>query len=535
MALPLHERAQTAGHTGLADIVRLSDGLFTDILKSDPALMPDRPLAPGEQYRFHFDMTRCIGCRSCEVACNEQNGNPEEIRWRRIGEIEGGSYPDTQRLYLSMGCNHCIEPDCLKGCPVAAYTKDSATGVVLHSTDMCIGCQYCTWNCSFGVPQYNPDRGVVGKCDMCYNRLTDGMEPACVNACPENAIQIEIVNTAAWVADHHAAASPGMPVGAQAISTTRITLPENPTAFLANANANRVVPEHPHWPLVFMTVLMQSVMGALCFIAPSRQPQPVLMTLLFLIVNVALALSTFHLGRPAFAWRALKMWKQSWLSREVLLFSLFTGALSAAVAVHWMLALDLLPTFVQQYLPRVPVALAAKLPALMMLLDWTALALALLGTVASSFIYLIKARPAWNTVHTPIDYIATGLLGGSVLYRVVGVYLPHQPEFLPLAGIVTQITAALWIGNYALRLLRMAQSPVFEQRATVKLLGGALRREVIVAAIAVLAGVLLSIAGMVPGACAVLLFGALVLRYLFFVSVVPLNMALTFLNQESAH
>lgn len=535
MALPLHERAREAGHDGLSDIVRLSDGLFTDTPYADPALMPDRPLAPGEQYRFHFDMTRCIGCRSCEVACNEQNGNPEEIRWRRIGEIEGGTYPDTQRLYLSMGCNHCVEPDCLKGCPVAAYTKDSATGIVLHSTDMCIGCQYCTWNCSFGVPQYNPDRGVVGKCDMCYNRLTDGMEPACVNACPEAAIQIEIVNTAAWVADHEAAESPGMPIGAQAISTTRITLPENPTAFLANANANRVVPEHAHWPLVFMTVLMQTVMGALCFIAPSRQPQPVLMTLLFVIVNVALALSTFHLGRPAFAWRALKMWKRSWLSREVLAFSLFAGALAAATTAHWLLALDLLPIFVQPYLPRVPAALGAVLPVLLPVLNWTALALAVLGTVASSFIYLIRARPAWNTVHTPLDFLLTGLLGGGVLFRVVGLYLPHTPEYLPLAGRVIELTAALWATNFAVRIVRMARSPVFELRATTQLLGGSLRRESAVAALTMLAGVLLSAAGMVPLACAVVLFGALVVRYLFFVSVVPLNMALTFLTQESAH
>ena len=59
--------------------------------KSRPSLIPDRPLEPGEQYRFHFDMTKCIGCRSCEVACNEQNGNPADIRWRRIGEIEGGT------------------------------------------------------------------------------------------------------------------------------------------------------------------------------------------------------------------------------------------------------------------------------------------------------------------------------------------------------------------------------------------------------------------------------------------------------------
>src|SRR5258706_15568272 len=72
-------------------------------------LIPARPLEAGEQYRFHFHMTKCIGCKCCVVACNEQNGNPAALNWRRVGELEGGHYPHTQRYHLSMGCNHCVE------------------------------------------------------------------------------------------------------------------------------------------------------------------------------------------------------------------------------------------------------------------------------------------------------------------------------------------------------------------------------------------------------------------------------------------
>ena len=195
MPLSLHELA----HNDPANsIVRLTENGFEFFPAPTQAevktsLIPTRPLEPGEQYRFHFDMTRCIGCRSCEVACNEQNNTPPDQRWRRIGEIEGGTYPNTERFYLSMGCNHCLSAECIKGCPVDAYTKDPVTGIVLHSADACIGCQYCVWNCSYSVPQFNPERGIVGKCDMCHGRLTDGLEPACVNACPEAAIEIEIV------------------------------------------------------------------------------------------------------------------------------------------------------------------------------------------------------------------------------------------------------------------------------------------------------------------------------------------------------
>src|SRR5579862_940801 len=102
----------------------------SDLLQVRPQqpLIPLRSLEPGEQYGFHFDMTKCIGCKCCVVACNEQNGNPAAINWRRVGEIEGGHYPNTWRHYLSMGCNQCIEPSCLTGCPVEAYTKNGISG-----------------------------------------------------------------------------------------------------------------------------------------------------------------------------------------------------------------------------------------------------------------------------------------------------------------------------------------------------------------------------------------------------------------------
>src|SRR5687768_10823360 len=105
----------------------------------DSERMPTRVPGPGEQYRFHFDMKKCIGCKCCVVACNEQNGNPASINWRRVGELEGGFFPHAVKNYLSMGCNHCLEPTCLAGCPVDAYSKDPVTGIVHHSADTCIG------------------------------------------------------------------------------------------------------------------------------------------------------------------------------------------------------------------------------------------------------------------------------------------------------------------------------------------------------------------------------------------------------------
>src|SRR3954467_3795917 len=259
MPLPLHELAYSDSHSR---IVRLTENGL-EVSPPMPAevktsLIPERELLSGEQYRFHFDMTKCIGCRSCEVSCNEQNGNPADIRWRRVGEIEGGTWPDTARHYLSMGCNHCLTADCIRGCPVDAYTKDPITGIVLHSADACIGCQYCIWNCPYSVPQFNPERGVVGKCDMCHGRLTEGQQPACAFACPEDAIRIETVRTAEWREEYRSGANaPGMPSADDSLSTTRITLPARMPRDVRKVDQYRLQTEQPHWPLIVMTVLTQ--------------------------------------------------------------------------------------------------------------------------------------------------------------------------------------------------------------------------------------------------------------------------------------
>src|SRR5688572_17905276 len=129
LPLPLLERATEDGTT-FALTRRSSSGARMLPVIADR--MPSRVPGPGEQYRFHFDMRKCIGCKCCVVACNEQNGNPADINWRRVGEIEGGFYPHAVQHYLSMGCNHCLEPTCLKGCPVDAYSKDPVTGIVSH-------------------------------------------------------------------------------------------------------------------------------------------------------------------------------------------------------------------------------------------------------------------------------------------------------------------------------------------------------------------------------------------------------------------
>lgn len=534
MPLPLHELAHTDPTNS---IVRLTENgleffsLATPQAEDKTTLIPDRPLEPGEQYRFHFDMTKCIGCRSCEVACNEQNNTPADLRWRRIGEIEGGTYPNTDRFYLSMGCNHCLSADCIKGCPVDAYTKDPLTGIVLHSADACIGCQYCVWNCPYSVPQFNPERGVVGKCDMCHGRLTDGLEPACVNACPEAAIEIEIVNQLEWRSDYAAGNAPGMPNAGVTISTTRITLPENAQATLERVDIETLRPEHPHWSLVWMTSLIQLSVGTLVATLLSHHDSPVTLTLILALTAFTLNISVLHLGRPAYAWRALKMWRRSWLSREVLLFGLFFISLAALTTASWFNALHL-----------VPIA-----PLVLLSLKVLAPTFGIAGIFASAYIYLVPARPAWNTLHTPIDFILSSAVLGSaaaplliqsttVFHTIPQLHSFTQPptaESFPLWPLV--LFSGFWTLNTIVRSIRLHHSEVYERRATASLINtDSLRGTFLVAFAFISIAIMLSLAGMPLLVLPAVLAGVLSTRYLFFVSVVPLNMALTFVRSVHA-
>ena len=512
MSLPLLERAKEDGITFvLTPKKNRSDALYTIALPQAEPPAWTRALQPGEQYRFHFDMTKCIGCKCCVVACNEQNGNPSTINWRRVGEIEGGWYPNTKRFYLSMGCNHCLEPSCLLGCPVDAYSKDSVTGIVRHSADTCIGCQYCTWNCSYGVPQFNPERGVVGKCDMCYGRLEQSQAPACVNACPESAIQIEVVNIEQWKQEFSTSANaPGLPSADHSVSTTRVTLPANMPPDTKKADIHRLRPEHPHWPLVVMTILTQLSVGAFANLWVrqlfGKSTQLGLAALAALLVGgLALAASTLHLGRPVHAYRALKMWKRSWLSREVLVFGGFSNIAFLYAAL-----------------------LVLNFPGSVVAGGLTTL-LGIAGLTCTARIYMVRPRPAWNSNHTLLEFYLSALLLGTLFVRATGVANGRWTLVAVVAA------AAAQLANQSLKFFRLVRSRSFERQASAKLLSTTLAPLVLWRGAFLIAGGMLLplyIAGS-AGAIAALsvsLAGEILGRYLFFVSVVPKNIALSYLT-----
>jgi phenylacetyl-CoA:acceptor oxidoreductase subunit 1 len=165
------------------------------------------------------DLRRCVGCQTCTAACKHANATPPGVQWRRVLDLEFGRYPEVQRVFVPVGCQHCDDPPCLDVCPTTA-TRKRADGVVTIDYDLCIGCAYCAVACPYQAryrtdaatyaygeatepeaQRLDPDRlAVATKCTFCVERidtglaagLTPGLDPeatpACVNACITQAL-----------------------------------------------------------------------------------------------------------------------------------------------------------------------------------------------------------------------------------------------------------------------------------------------------------------------------------------------------------
>jgi anaerobic dimethyl sulfoxide reductase subunit B len=154
----------------------------------------------AKQLAFYIDTSSCAGCKTCQVACQDKNNLPPEIRWRRVLPYKGGGWvpdPENRDLLIpnnifsysvSISCMHCQDPICTEVCPTGASEKLD-NGVVVINQNKCIGCRYCQWACPYGARHFNEDTGTMSKCDMCVDYLSQGKNPVCVDACVMRAIK----------------------------------------------------------------------------------------------------------------------------------------------------------------------------------------------------------------------------------------------------------------------------------------------------------------------------------------------------------
>ena len=170
-----------------------------------------------------IDLTRCVGCGACQIACKEENFLPPGINWNRVITGETGKYPTVRKQMIPVLCNHCKEAACVKACPTGA-TSQRQDGIVNIDYNKCMGCRYCLVSCPYQQraffdherKEYFPGqgltpwekigrelkpypKGVVLKCNFCFERIDKGIKeglrpgkdteatPACVIACPTSA------------------------------------------------------------------------------------------------------------------------------------------------------------------------------------------------------------------------------------------------------------------------------------------------------------------------------------------------------------
>ncbi len=414
----------------------------------------------NKQHGFFFTADNCIGCHACESACSEKNDNPAHLAFRSVGYVEGGSYPDYKRMNISMACNHCDDPVCLKGCPTGAYTKHAEYGAVLQDPETCFGCGYCTWVCPYNAPQLDPVKGQVSKCNMCVDRLEVGLKPACVSACVGNALDFGVIENTPENREQCKTSIPGFPDPEITHPNIRFQqikdLPNEMTRTDAipvkyhkdkQGNYKPVVDQKAgvakHWnftrlnsrenPLVLFTLFAQAALGtfAIPFIAAllgidsltnfvdSDMFLPLTITAL-VMTSFALLMSVTHLGKPMRFYRGFNNLRYSPMAREGLGLALFSAgcgstALFALPSNTWLV------DFTLQTFDLDLVNLTQALPLKTMI---TASGIFTLIAGAAGLFYMnkcyqIKARPFWNHRQTATAFVGNSLSLGALVAGVI--------------------------------------------------------------------------------------------------------------------
>ncbi|MEN8163677.1 MAG: DmsC/YnfH family molybdoenzyme membrane anchor subunit [Acidobacteriota bacterium] len=289
---------------------------------------------------FTLDLNRCTGCRACELACSTENDLAFGESWRRIETFNTERDPRAPYFHLSIACNHCENAPCVAACPARAVTRDDSKGMVTLNPDRCMGCGYCAWTCPFEAPIPDESTGTMGKCTLCPDRTAEGDRPACVEACPTEALRLGNLDspglTGSALGFPETTAEPSLRfkplrAGAEPLETTWTVDADVLAAFDAARRPPAVAGDLRHeWPLLVFTLAVGALVAfQTALVLGAGVPR----LILALAAVTAAGISTLHLGRPERAWRAAAGFASSWLSREIVVYGVFVTLLGLQVVV----------------------------------------------------------------------------------------------------------------------------------------------------------------------------------------------------------
>lgn len=423
-----------------------------------------------------IDLNRCVGCQTCTIACKHANDTTPGVQWRRVLDVEEGTFPDVERLFLVTGCQHCAEPPCVPVCPAGA-TRQREDGLVTMNYDVCIGCAYCAVSCPYQARTIvheprgyygqtatlqeqataHPERaGVAQKCTFCVDRVDRGLArglvpgidpeatPACSAACISQAIRFGDFNDPQSEVSRLVRERPSVQLNAEVGTDPQIrylyTTPAVPgrevDARGDEAQQRLSDPANPlvgarqtfwdwraamNWMFggVGTGLAIATGIAAWAGVLPALQA-PILYAASALLVAIGLFFVFLKIGRQLRFWRAATRWQSSWMTRE----------LYAALV----------------FFPSVLVSLLAPGPLPFAL---ASIAAAAFLVCQAKILHLARGIPVWRAPLVPWMIAISGLFegwAGLVLGTAApGAGLPVTGPALAAAGaVLAALNALLW-------------------------------------------------------------------------------------------
>lgn len=435
-----------------------------------------------------IDLNRCVGCQTCTIACKHANDTGPEVQWRRVLDVEQGTFPDVERLFLVTGCQHCAEPPCVPVCPTGA-TRQREDGLVTMDYDVCIGCAYCAVSCPYNARTIvheqkgyyggqtlqerataHPERiGVAQKCTFCQGRIEDGLArglvpgvdpdatPACSAACIAQAIHFGDFNDPQSNVSRLAREQPTMQLNAAVGTDPQIkylyTTPAVPGRDVAPDSQDEERLADPANPLVGplqqfwdWRAAMNWIFGGvgtglaiaagLAFFLFDFHAVRTLYFASAVLVSIGLFFVFLKIGRQTRFWRAVSRPQTSWMTRELYAAMVFYPAVLASLVAPGPL----------------PFALASASAAAFLLCQ-------------AKILHRARGVPAWRAPLIPWMIGASGLLEGWGAFAVASFLLQARASSaLAAVGVALALASAILWRTYVATARAQAIPPLSRRK-----------------------------------------------------------------------